>query len=336
MRARTIILSVVTLLLVRPAYAAEDVNQMKKIQAETWTVPGVEMKMKRIPAGTFTMGSPEDEMARWDEEIQREVTITRPFYMAAYECRQREYYKLMLPEDYDYGAWEYRRGPLHDGAAWRHKWRGNQPLGARRTPFLFRSASGRLEDYTHPMEMVSWHSAMEFCRKLTEIERKAGRLPDGYVYRLPTEAEWEYACRAGTSGPYNFEADYSNGYELRRHMYIGGGGWLNSGAGDTDSDREPNAWGLRDMHGNVYEWCLDWYGPYAEGPQTDPLGPKTGEEKVARGGGAVPWPRDDALDWTIHPFTRSASRYGFEPDADYVFILGFRVVLAPDVKVQEQ
>jgi formylglycine-generating enzyme required for sulfatase activity len=279
------------------------------------------MEMKLIPAGTFVMGSPRDEMARREDEVQHEVTISRPFYMAAHECRQREFYRLMMPEDYDYGAWKYERGPLQDGAAWRHKWHGGG-FGA-----------GDLEQYTYPMECVSWYGAKEFCDKLTEREKKAARLPGGYVYRLPTEAEWEYACRAESRGPFHFKADYGKCYELSKYVYLGGGGWTKFGAGDTDSKRRPNAWGLYDMHGNVYEWCLDWYGPYEKDAQTDPPGPKTGKEKVGRGGGAVPWVYDGMLDWGVHPFVRSASRYGFEPDADYLVILGFRVVLAPEVEV---
>ncbi len=328
MKTQTITLATLSLLLTAgTAFTADDVAAMKQLQAKEWTVPGIAMEMKLIPAGTFTMGSPEDEMARRDDEVQRKVTISKPFYMAAYETRQREYYKLMLPEDYNYNLWTYQRGPLWDGAAWRHKWRDGRQNAAR-----------NLDQYTHPIEMRTWDEAMEFCRTLTEQERKAGRLPEGYVYRLPTEAEWEYACRAGTAGPYNFEADYSKASELQPHMYLGGGTWF-FGAGDTISGRKPNAWGLRDMHGNVYEWCLDWYWPYEEGPQTDPVAlktdstdtPRIGKEKVARGGGCLGWVDDGVLNTHIHPFNRSAARYSFRPDANYVITLGFRVVLAPEV-----
>jgi len=332
MKTRTAEFATLVLLLAAPgAFAADDGTAVKKLKAQDWTVPGIKMEMKRIPAGTFIMGSPKDEMCRRKDEVQHQVTISKPFYMAAYECRQREFYKLMMPEDYDYGPWRYRRGPLHDGAAWRHKWHNGKP-----------NAAHTLEEYTYPMECVSWHRAVEFCRRLTERERKAGRLPKGYVYRLPTEAEWEYACRAGTKGPYNFQADYCKSQELKKHIYLGGGAWLHFGADDTESKRKPNAWGLHDMHGNVYEWCLDWYGPYGKSPQTDPVGlksnsadsPRVGTEKVARSGGAVPWVYDGVLENVSHPFLRSASRYSFEPDANYVVILGFRVVLAPEAPLR--
>ena len=326
MKTRTTILAGLMLLFTHAALAADDVEAMKQLEAKEWTVPGIEMEMKRIPAGTFTMGSPKDEMARWDDEVQHKVTISKPFYMAAYECRQREYYKLMLPEDYDYDLWTYKRGPLWDGAAWRHKWHDGK-FGAR-----------DLEEYTYPIEMKTWYEAVEFCKKLTEREKKAGRLPEGYVYRLPTEAEWEYACRAGTTGPYNFEADYSKVSDLSKHMFLGGGSWF-FGADDTDSKRKPNAWGLRDMHGNVYEWCLDWYAPYEKEPRTDPAVLETdpeshprADEKVARGGGCMGWVSDGILENGFHPFNRSAARYSFKPDANYVIILGFRVVLAPEVE----
>jgi len=124
---------------------------------------------------------------------------------------------------------------------------------------------------------------MEFCGKLTKIERRAGRLPKGYVYRLPTEAEWEYACRAGSKGPYNVKADYTSITSIRKFAWVDDFNWVNFSTRAVGT-RTANARGLHDMHGNVYEWCLDWYGPYAKGKATDPTGPATGTEKVIRGG----------------------------------------------------
>ena len=294
-----------------------------------WTVPCVSMKMKRMPAGQFTMGSPADEMCRRDDETQHRVTITRPFYMGVYEVTQREFYKLMMPPDYDYDAWQFKRGPLGDGAAFCFRYPTRKGLitgdGA---------VGGELTDL-NPMECVSWHRAMAFCTKLTEMERQAGRLPKGYVYRLPTEAEWEYACRAGTKGPYNVEEDHASIGSIRKFAWVDDFNWVNYGTRAVGT-RKPNAWGLHDMHGNVYEWCLDWYRPYAGGPATDPTGPATGNEKVIRGGCFSGWDtqkgklsQSEALARQVHPFMRSASRYRVPPGLGYLTIVGFRVVLAP-------
>jgi formylglycine-generating enzyme required for sulfatase activity len=187
------------------------------------------------------------------------------------------------------------------------------------------------------MECVSWHRAREFCKRLTEAEGEAGRLPKGYVYRLPTEAEWEYACRAGTDGPYNVAGDYATLAGVKKFAWLSiCHGWT-SNTGEVGRKRLPNAWGLYDMHGNVYEWCLDWYGPYAKETVSDPTGPTKGTEKVVRGGCFVlpRDPKDSHLDRIVHPFLRSASRYSVPPGVRYYGIVGFRVVLAPAVHVGE-
>jgi len=127
----------------------------------------------------------------------------------------------------------------------------------------------------HPVEQVSWDDAVEFCRVLSAVpaERAAGR-----IYRLPTEAEWEYACRAGTGSDFAFGDDRSL---LADHGWFSG----NSGARTQPVGRKkPNAWGLHDMHGNVWEWCADGYGPYSSGVVTDPTGWATAPVKVVRGG----------------------------------------------------
>ena len=131
---------------------------------------------------------------------------------------------------------------------------------------------------------------MEFCRKLSEKE--------GLEYRLPTEAEWEYACRAGTTTVYSFGDDVS---ELARY------GWFSSNSGRTThpvGGKRPNAWGLYDMHGNVFEWCQDWYGDYPSGSVTDPTGPASGDSRVLRGGSFGLRASD----------VRSAFRLAYQPD----------------------
>ena len=167
-----------------------------------------------------------------------------------------------------------------------------------------------------PVEWVSWNEAMEFCAKLTASEKAAGRLPEGYEYTLPTEAQWEYACRAGTTTALNSGKNLSDMNQCPEMDEVG---WY-----DGNSDKKthpvgqklPNAWGLYDMHGNVHEWCLDWYGAYQTSAVTDPEGPAEGEGRVARGGNR-------------HRYAsgcRSAKR-NFSSSTSTS--LGFRVALAP-------
>jgi formylglycine-generating enzyme required for sulfatase activity len=160
---------------------------------------------------------------------------------------------------------------------------------------------------TLPVENVSWDDAMDFCRKLTEGERAAGTLPDGYVYTLPTEAQWEYACRAGTTG------DYAG--DLNSMAWHSG----NSGSSThAVATKQANAWGLHDMHGNVWEWCLDRYSDrYPGGSVTDYAGPRSGSDRVIRGGSWVGTAQS----------CRSASRIGDVPGYSWN-VLGFRLALS--------
>jgi formylglycine-generating enzyme required for sulfatase activity/serine/threonine protein kinase len=164
-----------------------------------------------------------------------------------------------------------------------------------------------------PVEQVLWDEAMEYCRKLTERERLAGRLQEGYVYTLPTEAQWEYAARAGTTGDYG-------GTGRLDDM-----GWYDRNSGHSTKPvgtKGANAWGLHDMHGNVWEWCLDWYGPYPGGSVTDPTGPAPGNRRVLRGGS---WGGTAV-------YCRSAVRGSWEPglrNSNLGFHLGFRPALTP-------
>ena len=157
-----------------------------------------------------------------------------------------------------------------------------------------------------PVENVSWDDAVEFCKKLTEMEKKAGRVPQGMSYQLPTEAQWEYACRAGTSTKYSW------------------GDSISSANANYDENVDettiagkypPNPWGFHDMHGNVWEWCTDLYDEYSIGPVTEPIGGTSGWYRVIRGGS---WGGVGAA-------LRSAERENLPPDyGNYTF--GFRVV----------
>ena len=160
----------------------------------------------------------------------------------------------------------------------------------------------------NPVENVSWEDAVEFCRELSALPSEKAA---GHVYRLPTEAEWEYACRAGTTTAYNFGDDDSE---------LGDYAWIRENSGRTThpvGGKKPNAWGLYDMHGNVWEWCQDWYKAYPRGTVTDPTGATSGSLRVTRGGC-----------WcSAAGGVRSAERYGYVPSIR-VDLYGFRVSLS--------
>jgi formylglycine-generating enzyme required for sulfatase activity len=238
----------------------------------------------RINGGTFTMGSPANEPERDDDEVQHQVKVSS-FYMGKYEVTQKEYQEIM----------------------------GTNPSSFKGDNL--------------PVEQVSWYEAVEYCNKRSQ---KEGLTPAYTIngtnvtwnrnangYRLPTEAEWEYACRAGTTTPFstgnNITTDQANYDE--NYPY-------NNNAKGTYREKttavgsfSPNAWGLYDMHGNVWEWCWDWYGDYSSGSQTDPVGAVTGTYRVLRGGG---WGDDCQL-------LRSALRLNDYPSNRFSY-LGFRLV----------
>ncbi|MBR6471608.1 MAG: formylglycine-generating enzyme family protein [Victivallales bacterium] len=157
-----------------------------------------------------------------------------------------------------------------------------------------------------PVESVSWSDAKEFCERLNK--NSSIKRPKGYRFDLPTEAQWEYACRAGTTGAY--------------HGNLDDVAWYDENSGDQTHPvgrQQPNAWGLYDMHGNVWEWCRDWYGEgsYA-GDATDPTGVLSGSDRVLRGGGWLNYAQR----------CRSAFRFDFSPGYRFYY-LGFRLALVP-------
>jgi formylglycine-generating enzyme required for sulfatase activity len=233
------------------------------------------------------MGSPKNEVDRdeW-EGPQTAVTISRGFYMGKYEVTQAEYLAVM----------------------------GNNPsyfngIGSGAGP----SADYGI-DLRRPVESVSWNDATNYCGVLTQREQAAGRIPANSVYRLPTEAEWEYACRAWTSTRFSYGDDpgYTN---LTNYA------WYDANSGGRThpvGQKLPNPWGLYDMHGNVWEWCQDWFGLYPGGIALDPQGPTEPWNRVIRNGS---W-RNPAT------YIRSANRDNAGPEST-INDVGFRVVLAP-------
>jgi len=231
----------------------------------------------RLPAGTFTMGSPANEIGRWDNEgPQRQVTISQGFWMGIYPVTQEQWTRVM----------------------------GSNPSWYSDNP-----AAGETQG-RRPVESISWYDAIVFANRLSIMEglspayRIAGStnpdhwgpvptswnafwnaveiVPGSNGWRLPTEAQWEYAARAGTT------TAFSNGTQNWEDEWdVDNIAWTASNSGIMTREvgrRQPNDWGLHDMHGNVMEWVWDWLGTYPNLAQTDPAGPSSGVLRVARGG----------------------------------------------------
>ncbi len=249
----------------------------------------VGMQLRLIPPGEFMMGSPESEEGRGDDEgPQHRVRITRPFYLGVYLVTRSQWASVMGSNPRDISLTIHRRDRVFD-----------------------RSTAN------YPMETVNWLEAQEFVENLN-----AKLVGMDWNYRLPTEAEWEYACRAGTATRYFFGDDER---ELGKYgWYLGNLPVAHHDHHDGSPARpiggkRPNAWGLYDMHGTVWEWCSDWYGAdyYVNSPVDDPTGPASGSDRVLRGGGFA----------TPAEACRSARRSGQEPGIQGN-PFGFRVVFS--------
>ena len=241
------------------------------------------MKLALIPAGKFLMGLPKDEKERQPDEEQHEVSITKPFYLGVYAVTQAEYEKVMKNNPSYFSAKGYGKDRVKD-----------------------------IDTGQFPVEEVSWDDAVAFCKKLSELpeEKKAGR-----VYRLPTEAEWEYACRAGTKTVFHY------GDSLSSKQANFDGNFPYGGADKRPYLARPaevgtyaaNAFGLYDMHGNVWQWCQDWYTDKPPGGE-DPEVTTAASLRVIRGGS-----------WYVHGrICRSAVRDRTDPGSQGNS-LGFRV-----------
>ena len=240
----------------------------------------IRMKLIEIPAGYFYMGS---DRGNPDERPVHKTTITRPFYMGQTEVTQDQWLKVMGTP-----RWKEREY-LHEGP-------------------------------NHAASCMDWFEAVEFCNKLTQMDRDAGVLGENEKYALPTEAQWEYACRAGTVTTYS----YGDDPDLLSYFAWWGAIWGDGNAKKEQyphdvATKKPNPWGLYDMHGNVYEWCSDWYGAdyYGKSPKKNPLGPVEGTYRVLRGGGWI----------TYAHFCRSTIRFPDNPPDGRWQHVGFRVVL---------
>jgi len=244
---------------------------------------GVTMKLVRIEAGTFMMGSKlsAEEVAKRldstpeyhkDEHPRHQVTISTPFYMGVTEVTQAQWKAVMNTQPWE-GKPYTKAGP------------------------------------DHPASSIIWDAATAFCMALS---KKTGR-----TVRLPTEAEWEYACRAGTTTRYSFGDDSSK---------LGDYAWYSSNTyyeGESYAHpvgaKKPNAWGLCDMYGNVKEWCADWRGPFTDADARDPKGPATGKYRVICGWSWL-GPPNERTDGLIFPHERMNTEAG-------EFDSGFRVVV---------
>jgi formylglycine-generating enzyme required for sulfatase activity len=241
--------------------------------------------MIAIQGGTFLMGSPPSEPERGNDETQHRVTISKGFYMGKYPVTQGEYKAVM----------------------------GTNPSYCKGAGL--------------PVENVSWYDAVAYCNARSKKEGRSpaytikgedvswDRSADGY--RLPTEAEWEYACRAGTTTPFNT----GDNITTAQANYDGNSPYNGNAKGQYRKKTTPvghfppNAWGLYDMHGNVWEWCWDWYGDYPSGAQTDPSGASSGASRVIRGGS-----------WDYYAqVLRSAYRFNRGPSGRFIRV-GFRLV----------
>jgi len=214
----------------------------------------------------------------------------------------------------DFFLGDVHQAPITTVRITRGFWMGRFDVTQRQWQALMGSNPSHFKDQggDAPVENVSWDDAAAFCRAVNLREKAEGRLPEGYEYRLPTEAEWEYACRAGTTGAYAGDGvmDDMGWYARNSGMHT-----------HPVGQKLPNAWGLFDMEGNVWQWCLDWFGPYPGGVETDPAGPTSGSSRVYRGGC---W-------FVVAEHCRSAFRFASLPVLrDYY--LGFRIALAPEIK----
>ncbi|MFT7619943.1 MAG: serine/threonine protein kinase/formylglycine-generating enzyme required for sulfatase activity [Planctomycetota bacterium] len=268
---------------------AKPVQVVSQIQAQH------DVNLKPIKAGSFMMGSPSSEPNRGKDEVRHRVVLSRDFYMSQTEVTRGQWDEVMRTKPWD-------------------KFRVKSGLSVGLGLGFGGRAKIRPPTQRHSNKMavgyVTYNDALNFCDRLN----REYQFP-GWEFRLPTESEWEYCCRAGRPTAFSFGDGPKD--QLKRYAYFKDNGKTSKTPFDVNT-KSNNQWGLSDMHGNVREWCLDWYGPYNARGANDPRGPTNGSERITRGGSLK------------HKFgdCRSANRIANSPD-NREFSLGFRIVLAP-------
>jgi len=268
----------------------KDISEGLVLPAELTNSIG--MKLRLIQPGTFMMGSPASEAGRASDDRQHQVTLPKQYYMGIYPVTVGDFKRFVDKVG-------YKTEGERDGKG-AYGWTGKEWVQDAKITWRNPGFTQTAQD---PVVCVSWNDAESYCQWLSEVEGKS--------YRLPTESEWEYGCRAGSRTAYCF----GDG-EARLSEYA----WYHGNSGSKThpvGQKAPNAWGLYDMHGNVWEWCSDWYGDYLGGTLTDPTGPSTGSCRVSRGGS---WGFEAAV-------CRSASR-GRAGPSSRGSDLGFRLALS--------
>ncbi len=306
-----------------------DVKPTDTIIASTKPITNsIGMKLVLVPAGEFQMGNHEsaDALAKAFPQYDREridkltdelplhkVCITKPMYLGTHEVTIAQFKKFVADAKYKTdaerdgtGGWGYNPQ--------KSDFEGRNPIYSWQNP-------GFKQEDSHPVVNVTWHDANAFCKWLSEKEKQ--------TYRLPTEAEWEYACRAGTTTRFN-SGDDAEALTKAGAMYDSNTAklfpqWQSYAVKSSDGydftapvgSFTSNKFGLYDMHGNVWEWCSDWYGEdyYGKSPTDDPQGPDAGKVRIRRGGSWHTWPL----------YARAAFRNYNSPQTRYVLV-GFRVV----------
>jgi formylglycine-generating enzyme required for sulfatase activity len=284
-----------------PVSTSAGKQEKVELQTYTETAGGAAIEMVRVPSGRFTMGSPDSDTGALPKEMPQHTVSISSFYMGKYEVTQTQWRavarlpKVKLDLNPDPSSFKASRSKAKP-----------------RFNITLKHDASNFKDDNLPVETVSWEEAIEFCDRLSRAT--------GKTYHLPTEAEWEYAARAMTTEPYAGTLDemgwYGNNAGRMRvdanEIALTDGSNYSKRITDNGNQthavgqKRPNRFGLYDMHGNVWEWCMDWYGEnyYAQSPSADPTGPSTGSYRVRRGGG---W--DD-----IAMYLRSANRDRRAPD----------------------